>query len=399
MKLTDAIVAKLALPAGKTDWTYWDEGSSGLGLRLREGGSRNWVYQFRLGKRQGKPKIGSWPAMRVADARSAASKMHAKVQLGQNPSAEKARAIATQGETFGALADIYLDRQRQRLRPRSYQQLERHLRVRAKPLHRLPLVEADRRAIAQILAKASASAPVQANRLRASLSGFCSWAVREGLIDVNPVLATNKNDEGGGRERVLDDDELRSIWTATAGDDPYSRIVRLLALTGCRRQEIGALRWSEISFERALISLPGERTKNHRPLEIPLSQPALAILEAQPRRLNRDPVFAWRGDSFTDWSNCKKALDERAQIARPWNLHDMRRSMSTRMHEDLAIAPHIVEACLGHVGHQGGVAGRYNKSRYGDEKRRAFNLWAEHLASIIEGRPAKVLAFTGRPVQ
>jgi integrase len=85
--------------------------------------------------------------------------------------------------------------------------------------------------------------------------------MREGLINSNVVIATNKNHEGGGRERVLSDDELRAVWTATSGGDQHSAVVRLLLLTGARRDEIGGLKWDEIDFDDAMISLPGERTK------------------------------------------------------------------------------------------------------------------------------------------
>jgi integrase len=90
---------------------------------------------------------------------------------------------------------------------------------------------------------------------------FFTWCMREGLIDSNVVIATNKNHEGGGRERVLSDDELRAVWTATSGGDQHSAVVRLLLLTGARRDEIGGLKWDEIDFDDAMISLPGERTK------------------------------------------------------------------------------------------------------------------------------------------
>ena len=80
---------------------------------------------------------------------------------------------------------------------------------------------------------------------RVSLSAMYSWAMGEGLCEVNPVIATNNPAEGAKpRERVLSDDELRVVWRACADDD-FGRAVRLLILTGCRRDEIGGLRWDE----------------------------------------------------------------------------------------------------------------------------------------------------------
>jgi integrase len=85
-------------------------------------------------------------------------------------------------------------------------------------------------------------------------------------------------------------------------------------------------------------------------------------------------------------------LDQRAQIA-PWRLHDLRRTVSTIMHDRLAIQPHIVEAVLGHIsGHKGGVSGVYNKAAYRTEKAAALALWAEYVLAVTEGRPAKVVS-------
>src|SRR5262249_26348585 len=155
------------------------------------------------------------------------------------------------------------------------------------------------------------------------------------------------------------DDELRAILTAL-GDDQFGAIVWLLALTGQRRSEIGSLRWSEVDLFRdagPLIRLPGERVKNGQPHSVPLSPPALAILKAQPRRLEadgspRDLIFGFGRGGFSDWSKAKIALDQRiaGTGVRPWRFHDLRRTMSTVMHDRLGIMPHIVEAVLNHTG-------------------------------------------------
>ena len=236
--------------------------------------------------------------MSAADARAEAAKLHAKVQLGQDPAAEKAESIVRAGETVESKFRPFLTRQAKRLKPRSYAEVERHLLIQAKPLHRLQLAAVDRRAVARLLVEIGESAgPSAANRLRSDLHTFFIWAMREGLVDANPVANTNRHEESGSRERVLTSDELRAIWTATADSDQYSAIVRLLLLLACRRDEAGSLQWSEIDFDRAMISLPGERTKNSRPFDTPLSPAALAILEAQPQR-DRAFVFGRRQGGF-----------------------------------------------------------------------------------------------------
>jgi integrase len=216
------------------------------------------------------------------------------------------------------------------------------------------------------------------------LSAFFAWAWRQGLVESNPVQATNRHVEQS-RNRVLSDAELRQIWCALPVSD-YGAIVKLLLLTGQRREEIGGLRWSEIDFIRSAVLFPSERTKNKRPHEVPLSDAARAILEAQPRA--GDHVF--RRNGIKNWSRSKLALDQKLLLEPKWTLHDLRRTCATRM-IDLGVQPHVVEAVLNHVGgHRAGVAGVYNRSLYATEKMQALARWATHVIEVVEGHESNV---------
>jgi integrase len=226
--------------------------------------------------------------------------------------------------------------------------------------------------------------------------------MHEGLIGANLFANTNKPATNAARERTPSDAELCAIWRALGNDGrQYATIVRLIMLTGTRRDEIGALRWSETDLDAALITLPPERVKNGRKVgreqEIPLSDPALAILKAIPRRTNpdgspRDLVFGNGQGGFSDWGGNKRELDARLLGMPKWVLHDLRRSMSTTMHERLGVQPHIGEECLGHTTFKSGVRGVYNTAQYRNEKRRALGLWAEHLMAVVENREQTVVS-------
>jgi integrase len=146
------------------------------------------------------------------------------------------------------------------------------------------LVEPNLANVAEALSPRLAAEPVlkmsgrqSAKRSRRTLSALFSWASREGLTETNPVTATNDPGKGlPSRDRVLDDDEIRIVWRA-CGDDNFGRVVKLLLLTGCRRSEIGELRWSEIDLDAGVLTIPGTRTKNHRTLTLIL--PEIAIDE------------------------------------------------------------------------------------------------------------------------
>src|SRR5262249_3407625 len=151
----------------------------------------------------------------------------------------------------------------------------RYLRRHWAPLAGRPLADIKRADIAARLQQlVEQHGRVAAARARDCLASMYSWAVREGLCESNPALATNDPDAGDvPRDRILTDDEIRLLWRG-AGDGDFGRIVKLLLLTGCRRDEIGALRWSEISSD-GVLTIPGARTKSGRPLILPLPEVAL----------------------------------------------------------------------------------------------------------------------------
>ena len=124
----------------------------------------------------------------------------------------------------------------------------------------------------------------------------------------------------------------------------------------------------------------------------------MEILRAQPRRTNadgtlRDHVFGKRpGKGYQDWSVDKARLDARlGDRVEPWTLHDLRRSLSTSLHDRFGVQPHIVERILNHALPR--VHGTYNKSVYAIEVRDAMLRWSTHIAEIVEGRERKVVAF------
>jgi integrase len=398
MKLTVGRISGLRLPPGKTDHIEWDDDVPGLGLRLRKGGARGWVFQYKTGARHRRMSLGTVSAVTLGEARKTASSLYHRVRLGEDPAGDKAGAQLKASETFAAVAARFLEYKRARLRPRSYPDVERHLLSHAKPLHGLQLAKIERRDIATVIAAVADNAgAVTGNRVRTTLSTFFSWAMMYGLIDSNPVVGTARNRETS-RDRVLGADELRTIWSNLPEGD-FGAIVKLLALTGQRASEIAALRWSEIHNDAILLS--SDRTKNHRPHLIPLSAPALAILGSQPKRTNadgrpRDLVFGAGEGPFSGWSNAKEKLDAKIEKATgkalaPWVPHDLRRTAATGM-ADIGVQPHVIEAVLNHVsGHKSGVAGIYNRASYEREKAQALDRWADQLLAIVRGRKSKVV--------
>lgn len=396
MNLTQKTVDALDLPKGKTEAILFDDDLPGFGVRMRRGGARTWVYQYKIGTQHRRVTLGSATALSLAQARKTAGELHAKVRLGRDPAGEKAEGRVRAAETTAVALQTYLIHQHKHLKQRSYVEVERHLLKHCKPLHGLQLAKVDRSNVAARMGTIAAkNGAVTANRVRASLAAFFAWAIREGMLDSNPVAGTGRQPETS-RERVLTDDELKSVWNALGPDD-YSTVVRLLMLTGQRADEIAALRWSEIKRDR--IELPKERTKNRREHVIPCAPAVQSILDCRQRHEDDDFVFGRRhGRPFRGWSVCKASLDQRISAMGVkldhWTHHDLRRSMATRLAE-LGTAPHIIEAILNHVsGHKAGVAGIYNRANYEPQKRVALEKWADYVLAVVEGRGlSKVVAF------
>src|SRR6516162_7090343 len=183
MRLTDKTAAALHLPAGKSEATFFDSELAGFGLRLRAGGAARWVYQYDFGPRTRRVTLGSTAALTAAQARAAAADLHHRVRLGADPASDKAESRVRAAETLGALLAVYLEEQRAHLKPLSFTQKQRHLSKHCRPLHGLPIAKVDRRAVAaRLTAVAKSSGPVEANRVRASLSAFFSWAIGQGFV-------------------------------------------------------------------------------------------------------------------------------------------------------------------------------------------------------------------------
>jgi len=181
---------------------------------------------------------------------------------------------------------------------------------------------------------------------------------------------------------VLSNDELRAVWTVAGDLGDFGIIVQLLILTGQRREEIGGMTWQELDVEKALWSIPAERSKNRQAHEVPLSNPALMLLQTRQHHDQRDLVFGIGKGPFSGWSKAKARLDTRSGVQN-WRLHDLRRTVVTGMAET-GIQPHIIEAVVNHIsGHKAGIAGVYNRAAYGPEKRSAMAAWADHVQAVV----------------
>jgi len=402
MKLTAKAVAALTeLPlkdldrpelGTKAEHIAWDDDLPGFGYRLRVSGSkilRTWVAQYKRAGATRRITLGAANVLSAEQARLVAKKVLGAVALGQDPQAERRERRGKDQHSFRSVADEYLQAKEPNVRQRTFTEAKRYLTgTYLKALHPLPIDSVTRKDIAaRIVAITRQNGSVTAARVRASASALYTWAMQMGLTDSNPVIGSVRPKESEGRTRVLTDAELAAVWCAADDDrNDYSRIVRLLILTGCRRQEVGGMRWSELDAERGMWTIPGERSKNKKPHILPLPPAAWKIIDTVPHMAHRDHLFGARAAGFAGWDDGKRKLDERlGDGVQPFILHDLRRTAATKM-ADIGVQPHIIEQVLNHQsGHKGGIARIYNRSSYEREVKAALAMWADQVRALVEG--------------
>jgi integrase len=413
-KLNEANIAKIKAGSQgetKNDYVAWDTELEGFGLRVRTGhdGKKrlSWIIQYQVHGKGHRMKLGDQATMTADVARSVAKKEGVKVDDSRrtgspHPILEKknirdemiqAEAKRPGDAPFRSRIEEYMTARTSNgngLRDRSATETRRYLEQTFKPLHNMPLAEIRRIDVANVLSEIKQ--PAAHNRARSTLSTFFAWVIGKGWRDDNPVVGTIKAEGEQKRERTLTNEEIAAVWLGAATANGYGTILKLLLLTGCRRDEIGGLKWSEIDLNTGTITIPGSRTKNKQEHIVPLSAPAMEILAplVAARREGREHVFGrTMGAGFSGWSSAKAEFDAAVKLA-DWVVHDLRRTTATQMAE-LGVLPHIIEACLNHIsGHKGGVAGIYNratylpeKKTYLPEKKKALDMWAHHIKTIV----------------
>jgi integrase len=365
IRFTEAVIARLEPPAeGEIIW--WDSTTPTLGLRVSKTGRKTWT--------RGKRKLGVWPAMSLKEARA----------LMADEPTEPAKVPAV----FSELVAQFLEHGRTRLgrplRPTTRDQYRRILNGHAVTLHKLPIREITRADIARLTRKvATENGAPMASLLRAVLGRLWAFAIEIGEADYS-VVAGSPGYLVAKRSRVLSDGELAALWSATDTLEPFHVIVRLLLLTGCRANEIGKLRWHEIEHD-GVLRIPGERIKTHRELVLPLPRLALDELARVPRIVGEPHVFGPRG--FNSWFRAKRRLDKRLQFAKPWMVHDLRRTTESRLAQ-IGVTKEIRSRLLNHD--VGDIDLAYQHYDFKAEKAEALARWAAELERIVEQRPAVV---------
>jgi integrase len=227
-----------------------------------------------------------------------------------------------------------------------------------------------------------------ADRLLAYIRRVLNWHASRSDDYVSPIVRGMARNASSPRQRILTDDEIRAIWTASgACPEAYHALVKFLLLTGARRAE--AAEMSQEELKDGVWVLPGARNKTGLDLARPLSAAALAVIPPAEGRF----AFSTTGGAVPigNFSNHKPRLDAASGVT-GWTVHDYRRTARSLMSRAGVPTDHA-ERCLGHV--IGGVRGVYDCWEYLPEKQRAFESLAALVECIVDPQ-ATVVALRGR---
>jgi integrase len=388
--LTDVSVRKSA-PTNKRQ-EIMDGQVRGLFLLVQPTGAKSFAVRYSRAGRVMKVTLGPYPALSLVEARRRALGIAASVANGADPAEEKKAArkaaarVPEAVKTVRMIADEFLKRHTSehngaRWAAETQRILDRNI---LPAIGDKPAVEVDKAAINKMLDTIATRGPIAANRTLAVTKKLFRWALGRGDVDVDPCAGIAKPGAETKRDRVLSDDELARVWRAAANAAyPFGHAIQLLILTGQRREEVGAMQWSEIDFTTRVWTLPAARAKNNVEHVVPLSEAALSLLRNLPRFGRAGFVFTTTGaTAISGWSRAKQQLDNASAVA-DWTIHDLRRTVATGL-AGLGVAMPVVEKILNHVsGSFGGVAGVYQRFAFADEKREALDKWAARVAGIV----------------
>lgn len=394
------------------------------GLRLRAGcRSATWVRVSRLqnGKRS-RVRIGTWPAMGIAAARSAAHNTREKIFQGADPNSNKREEIEAAAEevrrqvivkdVLDTYEETVLKHHRTGGNTRRALDGKRGL---LRSLKARPIISLTRIEIGDLIKEDAKTAPIGANRKLALASAFFNWCVDEGVLEVNPIARMRKPSPVVERDRFHSLEELREIWAATGTlGYPFEQVFRLFIVLPMRREEIAGMPVADLALgpdeaaDRGVWTLPAGRTKMANALRVPLSRLARALikeaLDHPDRPRGSKFVFSTTGDtSVSGFTKAKRRLVaeiERARAAKAadegriyqscdamphWTIHDLRTTFNTHACEILGVPPHVADRILNHVATatRSKIMRVYNKSELFEPRRLALNQWAELLIEQV----------------
>jgi integrase len=250
-----------------------------------------------------------------------------------------------------------------------------------------------RRDVTALLDKVEdSSGPVAADKALAIVSNIMNWYATRSDDYSSPLIKgmRRSNPKERARTRILSDDELRVIWKAAEGNGEFGVLVRLLLLTGQRRDKVSSMRWEDV--QDGVWTIPSETREKGNAEELPLPKIALDIINGQPRFAGSPFIIARKNYHTKAKADFVAKLPPMPQ----WQLHDLRRTARSLMAR-AGVRPDVAERVLGHAIR--GVEGTYNRHQYREEKAHALKALDGLISNIVNPPADKVVSLSNARAQ
>jgi integrase len=373
--LTDLGVRALK-PRAKT-FAFPDPQLVGHYVRVQPSGSKAFVAVARdpYGK-QVWANVGPADLLKIDDAREQAREAIKRIKAGQ-PAFEPP---PVKPDTFKGVAENWLQRHVAAKQLRSGREIKRSLEMYVYPhWAERDFISIKRSDVAALLDHIEDNhGSRMADVVLAYLRGMANWFAGRDDDYVSPFVRGMRRHQNEPRSRILDDDELRTVWQAAETNGDFGALVRLLLLTGQRLQKVATMKWADVVDGVWTIATAEREKGNAGSLALPAQ--ALAIIKAQPRVGDNPYVFAGRGDGHRDFSKSKPVFDAKVPKMPRWTLHDLRRTARSLLSR-CGISSEHAERVLGHA--IVGVEGVYDRHTYRDEKADALQRLAALIGRIV----------------
>ena len=330
--LSNRMVGKLA---AEKETVFWDRELTGFGVRVYPTGTKVYVAQARGPRGPRRVAVGRYGVVHAEQARQRAAMIITRIKAGDEAALKPKKPAG--GPTVAELAGRYLaEYAAVRCKPKTLETVRTAVHKHILPaLGRLPLTAVERAQVAEMHQRLCGT-PVAANMALRTLSLMYRLAGEWGLVPegMNPCRSITRYPERR-RERFLTDKEftrlgqtLDEVGTRGGATAPAVAAIRLLMLTGCRKNEILKLRWEDVALDESELRLPDAKTGAR---VVPLSPRAVKLLAELPRIEGNPWVIHGKrpGTHMTELDDAWHTVRARAGLS-DVRLHDLRHSYASR---------------------------------------------------------------------
>lgn len=378
-------------------------GVSGLVLRVTPTGHKSFAFRYWYDNQSKQFTIGKYGTWSLADARAETKELKKLIDKGIDPVVQKKQAKETKPKTLNEVIEHYKAKHLPSLKQTTQDDYTNRLnsiikgKGRGKTKSRgfdgsRYIKDIKRYEVLDYLEGIARTAPTNAQRLQALLSGIFKFAKNREWIDTNPASEISLKRKKKKRKQkwqnvAFEDEQIKTLWGAfDQHAEPVGSLFKILMILGQRSGETRLMKWQDIDFDKQIWAIPASDTKNGIKHYVPLSRMALDLLDTLKLLSSGKYVFESPVNKGAPVGSAQKSaqrIRNRYEV-KDFNIHSMRTTFATRQAE-LGTPPQVLSKLMNHKkpGEGSTITAIYNKYDYEQEKRTAMNRWSQQLQRIL----------------